>query len=498
MSILIDLVRAAAARVARRTQPKAAVTVPDSTPSRSQRHDDRAPAARASHDDRPAARAPRNAERTIPARRGKPRIYARNEHDISRKLISPSALKVLYRLDGAGFRGCLVGGGVRDLLLGREPKDFDVATDASPDQVRELFRNCRLIGRRFRLAHVRFGPEIIEVATFRAAHEEDDGGHGEMSDEGRILRDNVYGDIEDDVWRRDFTVNGLYYDIHDFSVIDYVGGVEDLNKGVLRVIGDAEQRYREDPVRMLRAIRFAVKLGFNLDPACARPLPQLASLLDAISPARLFDEALKLFHGGYALQTFEALRHHHLFEHLFPLTEVALSHEHEGFPATLVGRALANTDQRIADGKSVTPAFLLAALLWDAFEEHRQALEADGVPAQDALGQAADDVIAQQISRLAIPRRFTQVTRDIWAMQPRLVDLTPKRARRAFENPRFRAAYDFLKLRAEAGDAEAEYAGWWTDFQDATDADREVMLAALDERAVSDGPRRRRRRKRRP
>ncbi|MGE0858178.1 MAG: polynucleotide adenylyltransferase PcnB [Gammaproteobacteria bacterium] len=423
-------------------------------------------------------------------------MYTRSEHAISRKLISPNALKVLYRLDGAGFRACLVGGGVRDLLLGREPKDFDIATDARPEQIRELFRNCRLIGRRFRLAHVRFGNEIIEVATFRAAHEDDDGAAAEMTDDGRILRDNVYGDIEDDVWRRDFTVNGLYYDIHDFSVIDYVGGVADLERGVLRVIGDPEQRYREDPVRMLRAIRFAVKLGFKLDADCAAPLPRLAALLDDISPARLFDETLKLFHGGYALQTFEALRHHHLFEHLFPLTEIALSHEHEGFPATLVGRALDNTDKRLAEGKSVTPAFLLAALLWDAVEERRQALEDQGLAPQDATLQAADDVIARQVARLAIPKRFTLSARDIWGLQPRLSGLSPKRARRVFENPRFRAAYDFFLLRAEAGDADADTAEWWTAFQDADEAGREAMLGALDEAPSGDRPRRRRRRKR--
>ncbi len=478
MSILIDLVRAAAARVTRRAAPNAATSAPVGPET-------------------PTARSNRKDEGSVPTRRGQARIYTRGEHGISRKMISSSALKVLYRLDGAGFRACLVGGGVRDLLLGREPKDFDVATDASPDQVRELFRNCRLIGRRFRLAHVRFGPEIIEVATFRAAHDEDSSEQGEMSNEGRILRDNVYGNIEDDVWRRDFTVNGLYYDIHDFSVIDYVGGVEDLQKGVLRVIGDAELRYREDPVRMLRAVRFAVKLGFKLDEACARPLPQLAGLLDAISPARLFDEALKLFHGGYALQSFEALRHHHLFEHLFPLAEVALSHERHNFPATLIGRALDNTDVRITQGKSVTPAFLLAALLWDAFEDRRQDLEADGMPPTEALDLAADQVIGKQVARLAVPRRFTQITRDIWSMQPRLVDLTPKRARRTFENPRFRAAYDFLKLRAEAGDDVAECASWWTDFQEASDADREAMLAQLDNGPAAGGQKRRRRRKRR-
>ncbi len=479
MSILIDLVRAAAARVTRRAPPKDAANTPAGPQP-------------------PTPRSKRKDGGTVSTRRGQARIYTRSEHSISRKMISPSALKVLYRLDGAGFRACLVGGGVRDLLLGREPKDFDVATDASPDQVRELFRNCRLIGRRFRLAHVRFGPEIIEVATFRAAHDEDSSDQGEMSDEGRILRDNVYGDIEDDVWRRDFTVNGLYYDIHDFSVIDYVGGVEDLDKGVVRVIGDPEQRYREDPVRMLRAVRFAVKLGFKLDETCARPLSQLAGLLDAISPARLFDEALKLFHGGYALQSFEALRHHHLFEHLFPLAEATLAHEQHDFPRTLIGRALDNTDDRIAQGKSVTPAFLLAALLWDAFEERRQDLEADGMQPQEALGLAADQVLAKQVARLAVPRRFTQITRDIWSMQPRLVDLSPKRARRTFENPRFRAAYDFLKLRAEAGDDVAQSASWWTDFQDAGDADRETMLAQLDERAAPGSQKRRRRRKRRP
>ena len=435
-----------------------------------------------------------NIEAKVMPLRLEPRVYMRDEHTISRKFISPNAVKVLYRLDNAGYRACLVGGSVRDLLLGREPKDFDVATDAKPEQVRELFRNCRLIGRRFRLAHLRFGAEIVEVATFRTAHD-DDSEAAEMTDEGRILRDNVYGNIEDDVWRRDFTVNALYYDIHDFSVIDYVGGVPDLKQGVLRLIGDPRQRYREDPVRMLRAVRFAVKLGFRLDDANARALPEFASLLDAISPARLFDESLKLFHGGCALQTFEALRHHHLFEHLFPMTENTLAQQQGGFPATLVGRALANTDARLAAGKSVTPAFLLAALLWDAVEDERQHLEANGVPSIDALAMAADNCISQQVARLAIPRRFTQITRDIWALQPRLAQRSPKRVRRLLENPRFRAAYDFFKLRGEAGDADAASVDWWTQFQEVDEGARENMLGALDERGAI-APRRRRRRKR--
>lgn len=425
-----------------------------------------------------------------------PRIYSRDEHNISRKFISPAALKVLYRLDGAGFRACLVGGGVRDLLLGREPKDFDIATDAHPEQVRELFRNCRLIGRRFRLAHVRFGPEIIEVATFRAAHELDSD-EAEMTDEGRILRDNVYGTIENDVWRRDFTVNALYYDIHDFSVIDYVGGVEDLKNGVLRLIGDAEQRYREDPVRMLRAIRFAAKLGFKLDPQAAQPLREFGALLDEISPARLFDETMKLFHGGTALASFEQLRHYDLFAHLFPATDAGLAHQHGGFPATLVGLALANTDKRIAEDKPVTPAFLLAALLWDSVEAERQRLEANGVSPLDAMELAADTVIAQQMAQLAVPRRYTQVTREIWTLQLRLPNRTPKRVERMLEHPRFRAAYDFLALRAAAGEPLGELVEWWTRYQESDDEERVGVLGeAQGERLPA--PRRRRRRRRTP
>ena len=423
-----------------------------------------------------------------------PRVYTRDQHNVSRKLISPNALKVLYRLDGAGFRACLVGGSVRDLLLGRKPKDFDVATDAKPEQVRELFRNCRLIGRRFRLAHVRFGGEIIEVATFRAAHDFASDA-AEMTDEGRILRDNVYGTIEDDVWRRDFTVNALYYDIHDFSVIDYVGGVADLHDGVLRLIGDAEQRYREDPVRMLRAIRFAVKLGFRIDAASATPMAVLANLLDDISPARLFDEALKFFHGGCALATFAALRQYRLLERLFPLTPLPSDPAAAAFADSLVGRALANTDVRIAEGKPVTPAFLVAALLWDAVDAERQRLEENGVAELDALGLAADSCISKQVTRLAIPRRFTQVTRDIWSLQPRLLQRTPKRVRRMLENPRFRGAYDFLKLRAETGDGDVEDVEWWTQFQQVDEDARESMLGSLQERSTAK-PRRRRRRKR--
>ncbi len=457
---------------------------------------ERRPAGTRSATRKPARRTPRQPESSRERPAGAPRIYTRDEHTISRKFISPAALKVLYRLDGAGFRACLVGGGVRDLLLGREPKDFDIATDAHPEKVRELFRNCRLIGRRFRLAHVRFGAEIIEVATFRAAHELDSD-EAEMTDDGRILRDNVYGTIEDDVWRRDFTVNALYYDIHDFSVIDYVGGVEDLKNGALRLIGDAGQRYREDPVRMLRAIRFAAKLGFTLETAAAKPLHELGELLDEVSPARLFDETMKLFHGGAALASFELLRHYNLFTHLFPATEAALALQHGDFPATLVGLALANTDQRIAQDKPVTPAFLLAALLWDSVEAESQRLEATGVSPLDAIELAADTVLAEQVAQLAVPRRFTQMTREIWTLQLRLPNRSPKRVERMLEHPRFRAAYDFLALRAAAGEPLEELVEWWTRYQESDDEQRvDVLNEAQGDRAAA--PRRRRRRRRTP
>jgi poly(A) polymerase len=434
--------------------------------------------------------------------RPQPRIYARSEHTISRKYVSESALKVLYRLDKAGFQAYLVGGSVRDLLLGREPKDFDIATNALPEQVRELFRNCRLIGRRFRLAHVQFGREIIEVATFRAQHDGDTEGAA-MTDQGRILRDNVYGTLEEDVWRRDFTVNALYYNIADFSIVDHVGGVEDLRAGRMRLIGDPDKRYREDPVRMLRAVRFATKLGFLLDQATLAAIPRLRHLLEDIAPARLFDEMLKLFQGGVGLQTFEALRHHGLFHCLFPLTDEHLDGGEGEFAQRLIAAALRSTDARVADNKPITPAFLLAALLWHVVEEEAEKLVANGVTAHDALGFAADTVISKQIARIAMPRRFSNVTREIWALQSKLEKPTPKRIPRALEHPRFRAAYDFLVLRAEAGDPVQEEATFWTEFLAAEEGDaRETLLQNL--RSQPEGARtgvsakRRRRRRRRP
>jgi poly(A) polymerase len=421
-----------------------------------------------------------------------PVIIPRSEHVISRNGISPNAVKVLYRLKNAGYQAYLVGGGVRDLLLGREPKDFDIATDAHPEDVRQLFRNCRLIGRRFRLAHVVFGREVIEVATFRAFHEQEDEVDGRQTDEGRILRDNVYGSIEDDAWRRDFSVNALYYNIGDFSVVDYTGGMADLKAGLLRLIGDPEQRFREDAVRMLRAVRFAVKLGFLIEERCERKMLELAPLLGEIPAARLYEEVLKLFLSGYGLEAFEKLRHYGLFAQLFPLTEKALEREEQHFPLTLVTRALENTDARIAEDKPVTPAFLFAALLWEPMRQRYEALQAEGLPPLEAMQVAGNEIVSQQAQAISIPKRFTLPMREIWTLQARLEQRQGKRPLRLLGHPRFRAAYDFLLLRCASGEAPAELGEWWTEFQ-TLNPDEQVQAAGPAKTA-----KKRRRRPRKP
>jgi poly(A) polymerase len=419
-----------------------------------------------------------------------PIVIPRSEHLISRSNISEGALKVLYRLKGGGYHAYLVGGCVRDLLLGREPKDFDVATDATPEQVKALFRGCLLIGRRFRLAHVRQGREVIEVATFRAGLGTEDG-EGQVAANGRILSDNVYGTLEEDAWRRDFTVNALYYNIRDFSVVDYVGGMEDLKAGALRLIGDPQRRYREDPVRMLRAVRFAARLGFRLHPQTEAPLADLGHLLADVPPARLFEEALKLFLGGFAVQAYELLRQYALFGYLFPMTEQSLAHEEGGFPHTLVTRALANTDARVGVGNPVTPAFLFAAMLWEPVRErlsfHRERDRSDA----EALRLAVSEALMQQRHRIAIPRRIALVAQEIWSLQPRFLYRAGRRPGRLLAHPRFRAGYDFLMLRVECGEEAEEVGQWWTQFQEATEEKRSAMTRG--ERAAG----RRRRRPRR-
>jgi len=426
-----------------------------------------------------------------------PRIYSASEHGIPAAHIDYRALKVLNHLDENGYRACLVGGGVRDLLLGREPKDFDVATDALPEDVRRLFRNARLIGRRFRLAHVRYGREVIEVATFRAPHHEAQGdGQAAMGESGRILRDNVYGTLEQDVWRRDFTINALYYDIRDGSVIDYVGGMDDLKQGVLKLIGDPEERYPEDPVRMLRAVRFAAKLGFRIDAESEAAIHKLGYLLAEVSPARLFDEFLKLMHGGVSLETFELLRHFGLFQYLFPTTEKALSEPDGEWLGGFIAKALDNTDKRIGQGKSVNPAFLIAVLLWGDVDKDLQKRLSRGEPMVPAMLQAGRASISKQVKYLSIPRRFTMVARDIWDMQPRLHRTGGKRPFKLLEHPRFRAAYDFMCLRGQAGEEElVELCEWWTNFQ-TSNADERASAASKQKKPS--GSKRRRSRSRKP
>jgi poly(A) polymerase len=436
-----------------------------------------------------------------------PKVVPRDQHPISRANVSPSALKVLYRLKDAGYQAFLVGGAVRDLLLGLSPKDFDVATNAHPDQVKQLFRSCRLIGRRFHLAHVRFGYEIIEVATFRAAHtpiDEDNSvdevGHRVLDERGRILRDNLYGTIEEDVWRRDFTANALYYNIEDFSVWDYVNGVEDARARVLRLIGDPETRYREDPVRMLRAMRFAAKLSFEIHTDTAAPIPKLAWMLDGVPPARLFDEVNKLLLAGSAAAAFDLLKRFDLLEHLFPDVAAALAEAPDGPAAKLLRLGLEGTDERVRADKSVTPTFLFAVLLWPAIQRaYRRAAPAEGTE----IGQlfaSCEEVIARQQKRVAIPKRFTLPMREIITMQPRFERREGRRALRLLEHPRFRASYDFLLLRAAAGEADPELAQWWTDIQSLPTEEKvkKVEPGSESERSGGTGRRRRRRRRRPP
>lgn len=419
-------------------------------------------------------------------------IIPRDQHSVSRKRISKNALNVLYKLHEAGFRACLVGGGVRDVLLGREPKDFDIATDATPEQIRKLFRNCRLIGRRFRLAHIVFGREVIEVATFRASGEDVPG--RATDDSGRLLRDNVYGTLEDDVQRRDFTVNALYYDIADFSVLDHVGGMKDLQDGVLRLLGDPETRYREDPVRMLRAARFAAKLGFRLHEDTEGPIAELAPLLEGIPPARLFDECLKLFHTGHGAASLGELRRLDLLRWLLPPVDEALRFmRDEGAALRFIETALANTDRRVAEDLPLSSAFLFAALLWPVVVVRAQLLDHEGQPAYAVLQQAGDEALRIMQQRVTIPRHLQLLTREIWEMQPRFALHQGRGVASLYGHPRFRAAYDFMLLRAQCGEAQAvEDAAWWTAFVEASPSDQQAVSSPSGE-----GGRKRRRAPRR-
>ena len=410
------------------------------------------------------------------------RRIPREEHPVSRKLISSAALKVLYGLRDAGFEAHLVGGAVRDILAGIEPKDFDIATNAHPEQLRKVFRNARLIGRRFVIAHVRYGQEIIEVTTFRGAitdsHERDE--------TGRILSDNEYGSLETDALRRDFTVNALYYDISDFAVVDFTGGVEDVQNRLIRLIGDPELRYREDPVRMMRAVRIANKLRFAIEPASEEAIRRLAPLLREIPPARLFDEVIKLLLSQDAVANFRGLRLRGLFAELFPHTEATLK-RHPGFEAFII-KALENTAKRIAEDLPVTPAFLYAALLWPCVAERFVTLmQREGQNPNAALAQAGDEAVALANARITIPKRFALPMQEIWTLQPRFEQRRGGKPARLMTHPRFRAAYDFLVLRSEVGDASVELAQWWTFAQEQPDAlpmaDEEELTTSSQEPA---------------
>ena len=401
-----------------------------------------------------------------------PIIIPRSEHSISRNDINRNALKVLYRLHDAGFGAYLVGGCVRDLLFGRQPKDYDIATNARPEEVRKIFKNSRLIGKRFRLAHIVFGKEIIEVATFRTHHGQASEVHGK-SHQGMIVRDNVYGDIEDDVWRRDFTINALYYNIADFSVVDYTGGMQDIKNKTLRIIGDPEQRFQEDPVRLLRAARFVGKLQIQISPETENALLHMSHLLQQVSHARLFQETLKLFQEGALLSTFKLLEKYHFLSHLFSQTAQCLDQPEA---RALLEEALRATDQRILEEKSVSPAFLLAALLWHPVRKQTLYFQSEDLPAYVALEKALQHVLKIQTQQLAIPRILTTAVRELCVLQYHFNHCYGSRPYRILEHPRFRAGYDLLVLRAKAGEPVSELATWWTHFQESDHAEREKLL----------------------
>ncbi|MGF1720074.1 polynucleotide adenylyltransferase PcnB [Vibrio kyushuensis] len=421
-------------------------------------------------------------------------VIARDEHNISRKQISDNALKVLYRLNGAGFEAYLVGGGVRDLLLDLAPKDFDIATNATPEQIKHLFRNCRLIGRRFRLAHIMFGRDIIEVATFRGHHQEPSKNVSAQSDEGMLLRDNVYGSIDEDAERRDFSINAMYYSIGDYSIHDYAGGVEDLEDKLIRLIGDPEVRYREDPVRMLRAIRFAAKLDFDIEEDTAAPIEELAPLLQGIPSARLYEESLKLLQSGYGLETYHLMREYNLFQQMFPAIAEHFTEDYSSPTEQMLDLVFDSTDLRIEDEKRINPAFMFAAMLWYPLNTLADQLMSEGkLGHYDAVMEASNIILDKQVKTIAIPRRHTATIREIWQLQLRLPRRNGKRAFRLMELNKFRAGYDFLEMRGEVeGGDTKKLAEWWNTFQNSGRNQRQTMAADLEDSGPKKPFRRRR------
>ncbi len=420
----------------------------------------------------------------------------RERHPISRRDISDNALKVMKRLSNAGYESFLVGGAVRDMMLGKHPKDFDVATDATPEEVRKLFKNARIIGRRFRIVHVLFGREIIEVTTFRGHHDANDDNNckntSAASEHGMLLRDNVFGSVEEDALRRDFSVNALYYSSKDFCVYDFANGVNDIHDKILRLIGDPDTRFKEDPVRILRAIRFAAKLGFTIEKSTEAIIKPDAELLKNIPPARLFDEFLKLFVSGHAIETYEQLKKYELLHYLIRSSNLIINNsQNERF----ILQALQNTDDRISIGKSVTPAFIYATFLWPSLCNVKAEFEKDGLPALAATHAAANIIIQQQAPATTIPKRIQVTMKEIWELQIRLNNRTGGRAYKLLEHPKFRAAYDFLLLREQVGEIEPGLGEWWTQFQIQNDSERQQSLSQL---SGGLGNRKRKPRKRKP
>lgn len=417
-------------------------------------------------------------------------VVPRSQHHVSKTDISPNALKVLNRLTSAGYQAFLVGGSVRDLLLRKVPKDFDVSTSATPQQVKALFRNARIIGRRFKLVHILYHREIIEVATFRGNDHIDE--NHQTNAKGMVIRDNVYGTLEEDAWRRDFTINSLYYNIEDASIVDFTGGVKDIHEHLIRIIGDPEIRYREDPVRMIRAVRFSAKLQFAIEEKTAAPLSQLSELINHVSGSRLFDEVTKLFQCGEAKSVLQLLIKYGFFKLLFSQTAALFD---SNYPVNeLIVLALENTDTRILENKPITPAFIFAVLLWHPMLACSEQLKQEGLEPLPALEKAMSQIISEQNRVVTIPKRFTQVMREIWLLQFRFAKRSGHRAFGLLEHPRFRAAYDFLALRALAGDEAMELAQWWTTFQDTEPNEQIEMVNALTEAQPIRKPRRKRKR----
>lgn len=414
-----------------------------------------------------------------------PTVIARHHHKLSRKLVSPNALKVLYRLNKAGYAAYLVGGGVRDLLLKQHPKDFDIATDAHPEDVRDLFRNSRIIGRRFKLVHVHYYDEIIEVSTFRSSKQTVLGeATTDATDTDRppvmVKYDNSYGTIEEDAWRRDFTINALYYNIEDFSIVDFTAGMDDIKKHQLRMIGDPVKRYHEDPVRLLRAIRLSAKLNFKIEAATAAPLTELAPLLQHVPCSRLYEEVLKLFFKGHAVKTFKQLEQHHYMDILFPQTYSALKKQPNSLNVAFINHAMRATDQRYENGQSINPGFLLAVLLWPAVELQIKVEEKQHEHLYQQIHAAIDYVLREQSNTLMIPKRLKSMMRSVWILQYQLTNRRAKRIYRTLSHRYFRAAYDFLELKVKAGEKQQDVYQWWKRFQTAKSSEREQMLQQLN------------------